>query len=222
MDKAICEVLQRCPLFNGFSGKEIEEILQIAGYRMVDYPPKEVYTLAGMPCKYADFIIEGEMVARMTGLSGRQVQIDRLKTGTMVAPAFIFARKNVMPVSVETSKKTRILRMQPSDLKMLIDSNERLRMNFIEQLSTIDVFLTGKLRMLSLFTVREKIAYFLIKVAKEQNSRTIMLDKSRQEIADMFGIQKFSLLRCLSELEDNGAIKIEGKQITILNADKMK
>ncbi|MDD7558154.1 MAG: helix-turn-helix domain-containing protein, partial [Porphyromonas somerae] len=47
------------------------------------------------------------------------------------------------------------------------------------------------------------------------------LSNSRQEIADTFGIQKFSLLRCLSEFEDNGAIKIDGKQITILNSDKL-
>ena len=50
----------------------------------------------------------------------------------------------------------------------------------------------------------------------------VTLDKTRQEIADSFGIQKFSLLRCLSEFEDLGAIKIEGKKITILNSDKMK
>jgi CRP/FNR family cyclic AMP-dependent transcriptional regulator len=76
--------------------------------------------------------------------------------------------------------------------------------------------------MLSLFTVREKVAYFLVKAAEHQQSRTITLDKSRQEIADMFGIQKFSLLRCLSEFVANGAIKIEGRQITILNSDKMR
>ena len=56
----------------------------------------------------------------------------------------------------------------------------------------------------------------------EQQSRTIRLDVSRQEMADIFGIQKFSLLRCLSEFEEKGAIRIEGKTITILNSDEMK
>ena len=175
-----------------------------------------------MPCKYADFILKGELISRMTGLSGKQVQIDRLKACVLIAPAFIFAKNNAMPVSVETAQHTTIMRMMPSELKHLIDTNERIRMNFIQLLSSIDVFLTQKLRMLSLFTVREKVAYFLMKAAKEQQSRTIKLSNSRQEIADTFGIQKFSLLRCLSEFEDNGAIKIDGKQITILNSDKMK
>lgn len=222
MEGSIYQILQTSPLFEGFSAREIEEMLSSTEYRIVEYPAKEIYTLAGLPCRYADFILRGELISRMTGLSGKQVQIDRLKACMLIAPAFIFAENNAMPVSVETAKPTTILRMMPSELKRLIDENEHLRMNFIRRLSSIDVFLTQKLRMLSLFTVREKVAYFLIKAAKEQQSRIIKLDKSRQELADMFGIQKFSLLRCLSEFEANGAIKIDGKTITILNSDKMK
>ena len=216
------ETLASSPFFNGLTAKEIQAILQTVNYKIVEYPAKEIYTLAGMPCKYADFILKGELISRMTGLSGKQVQIDRLKACIFIAPAFIFAKNNAMPVSVETAQHTTIMRMMPSELKHLIDSNERIRMNFIQLLSSINVFLTQKLRMLSLLTVREKVAYFLMKVAKEQQSRTIKLSNTRQEIADTFGIQKFSLLRCLSEFEDNGAIKIDGKQITILNSDKMK
>lgn len=222
MEVSMYETLTNSPFFNGLTAKEIKELLQTVNYKIVEYPAKEIYTLAGMPCKYADFILKGELISRMTGLSGKQVQIDRLKACVLIAPAFIFAKNNAMPVSVETAQHTTIMRMMPSELKHLIDANERIRMNFIQLLSSIDVFLTQKLRMLSLFTVREKVAYFLMKAAKEQQSRTIKLSNSRQEIADTFGIQKFSLLRCLSEFEDNGAIKIDGKQITILNSDKMK
>ncbi|EFB93782.1 MAG: Crp/Fnr family transcriptional regulator [Prevotella bivia] len=222
MEASMYEILTNSPFFNGLTAKEIKELLQTVNYKIVEYPAKEIYTLAGMPCKYADFILKGELISRMTGLSGKQVQIDRLKACVLIAPAFIFAKNNAMPVSVKTAQHTTIMRMMPSELKHLIDTNERIRMNFIQLLSSIDVFLTQKLRMLSLFTVREKVAYFLMKAAKEQQSRTIKLSNSRQEIADTFGIQKFSLLRCLSEFEDNGAIKIDGKQITILNSDKMK
>ena len=83
--------------------------------------------------------------------------------------------------------------------------------------SNIDVFLTQKMKILSLFTVREKVAYLLLERAGEQGSNEIHLERSRQEIADSFGIQKFSLLRVLSDLEKEGAIEIKGKIIKILN-----
>ena len=163
---------------------------------MVELAARETYVLAGMPCRYADIIVEGEMIARMSGLSGKQAQIERLGESMLIAPAYIFA--------------------------LLIDTDERIRWNFIQHLSRIDIFLSQKMRMLSLFSVKEKVAQYLIKMATEQQSRTIRLDVSRQEMADIFGIQKFSLLRCLSEFEEKGAIRIDGKTITILNSDDMK
>lgn len=121
------------------------------------------------------------MIARMSGLSGKQAQIERLGESMLIAPAYIFAHHNEMPVSVETSKKTTLLRMRPSELKLLIDTDERIRWNFIQHLSRIDIFLSQKMRMLSLFSVKEKVAQYLIKMATEQQSRTIRLDVSRQK-----------------------------------------
>ena len=111
--------------------------------------------------------------------------------------------------------------MQPEALKTLMDTDETIRMNFIRILSNIDVFLTHKMKILSLFTVREKVAYLLLERAGEQGSDEIYLERSRQEIADSFGIQKFSLLRVLSDLEKEGVIEIKGKNIKILDRHKL-
>src|SRR5574344_151264 len=100
MEQEILKALSVCPVFHEISMSDIEEILSGANYRIIEYAAKDVYILSGMPCQYADFIVEGEMIARMVGLSGKLVQIDRLRKGTLVAPAFIFAKNNLMPVSV--------------------------------------------------------------------------------------------------------------------------
>ncbi len=221
MDQNILKALSTCQLFHGIDSQEIEAILGGVSHKLVRYDKKDIYILAGMPCKYADIIVQGEMITRMVSLSGKTVEVSRLGTGDIVAPAFIFSNDRTIPVSVETDTETFILRFLPSEFEKLIDSDIRLRRNFIQTLSNIDVFLTKKMRVLSLFSVREKVAYFLTDTAKKQGSRTIQLDKSRQEIAESFGIQKFSLLRCLSELVDMGAIEVNGKKITILDERKL-
>ena len=210
-----------CSLFQGMSSEDINQLMSLVGYKLVSYKKKDIYLLAGMPCKFADIVIEGQLVARMVSLSGKSVEVSRLNAGDLLSPAFIFAHDNSMPVSVETDKPTLIFRLQPSTLKYLIDTNEIIRMNFIRTLSNINVFLTKKMRLLSLLTVREKVASFILETANKQQSNVIKLDKSRQEIAESFGIQKFSLLRCMSELVEVGAIKVEGKTITILDRSKM-
>ena len=125
-----------------------------------------------------------------------------------MAPALIFVPNSEMPVSVETEEPTRIFRMTPAELKRLIDSNERIRTNFILVLSQINYFLTQKMRVLALFSVREKVVSLLKQIASKQQSEVITLTRSRQQIADSFGIQKFSLLRVLATLEEEGAIRI--------------
>ncbi len=221
MDNKILKALKLCPLFAGMSDIEIEMTLSAAHYRIVEYDKKDVFSLTGMPCQYADIVISGVLICRMVGLSGKQVEVSRLTEGDIVAPAFIFAKNNKMPVSVETDTKVSVLRMKPEMLMELMNNDPKLNLNFIRVLSNIDVFLTKKMKVLSLLTVREKVAYFLREAAGKQGSLTIKIDQSRQEIADSFGIQKYSLLRVLSEMSANGTISINGKTITILDRSKL-
>ena len=221
MEKKIKDALTRCTLFNGVSEQRLEQLVASAKHKLVRFEKKDIYILAGMPYRHADIVIEGELVARMVSLSGKSVEVSRLVEGDLIAPAFIFAKDNLMPVSVETEKETTVMRLSKADFAELIDNDPVLRRNFIVTLSNIDVFLTKKMRVLSLFTVREKVGYFLKEASKKQRSDVVLLDKSRQEIAESFGIQKFSLLRTMSELQDAGAIRVEGKRITILDRGKL-
>lgn len=222
MERRLINALSLCPLFDGMSELQIEIAMSGVVYKLVDYDHKDVYALAGMPCKYADILVSGTLICRMVSFSGKQVEVSRLRKGNLVAPAFIFAKNKAMPVSVETDEHVTVLRMLPATLKQLIDHDETLRDNFIRILSNINAFLTHKLRVLSLFTAREKVAYLLLERAGEQNSNTIHLSRSRQEIADSFGIQKFSLLRVLSDFDKEGVIRVDGKTITILDRNRLK
>ena len=216
------QVLQKCPLFAGMSTLSIDLALGNISYQIINFAPRDVYTLAGMPCRFADIVLSGSLICRMVSLSGKQVEVTRLRPGNLIAPAFIFAKNNSMPVSVETDSEVTLLRMTPQTLKKLIDDDADIRMNYIRSLSNIDVFLTHKMKVLSLFTVREKVSYLLLERAGEQNSNTIRLTRSRQEIADSFGIQKFSLLRVLSEFEKEGVIRVDGKTIEIIDRSRLK
>lgn len=221
MNDNVMKALRACPLFAGMREMEIELTLDNVPHQCVSLPPHEVYALAGMPCRHVDIVVSGKLICRMAALSGKQVEVSRLRSGNLVAPAFFFSKDRCLPVSVETEGAVELFRMKPETLKALMDTDETLRMNFIRILSNIDVFLTKKMKILSLFTVREKVAYLLLERAGEQGSDEIHLERSRQEIADSFGIQKFSLLRVLSGLEEEGTIEIHGKNIRILNRRRL-
>ncbi|MBQ8988414.1 MAG: winged helix-turn-helix domain-containing protein, partial [Prevotella sp.] len=102
------------------------------------------------------------------------------------------------------------------DMKQLLQADPRLMMNFIHILSNIIAYLTKKVGMLSM-SVKEKVVIYLKELQQQQQSNDITLPLSRQAIASMFAIQKFSLQRCLNELQEEGAIKIDGKHIQIIS-----
>ena len=221
MERIVLKALQVCPLFEGFSVKDIEQIMDNIPYRLIKLDRKEVYLSAGTPCNFADIVVTGGVIARMEGPSGKYMQITSRTIGSLVNSAFIFGKNKIIPVNMMASKPTTILRMTPASLQMLININERFRFNFIKFLSGFCDGLGRKVRMLTLHTVREKVAIFLLEQSKLHKSDDFMLQKSRQEIAESFAIQKFSLQRCLKEFAADGIIQLNGKQIIILDKEKM-
>lgn len=222
MEQRVLNALTKCPLFAGMAPVEIEIAMAGVTYSIVNYDSHDIYALTGMPCKTLDIVIRGVLVCRMSSLSGKQVEVSRLHEGNLVAPAFILGKDTNMPVGVETDSDVTVLRMQKTVFHHLIGTHEQIRDNFIRVLSNINAFLTHRMRILTLFTVKEKVAYLLLELAGEQGSNVIHLSQSRQEIADSFGIQKFSLLRVLADFAKAGAIKINGREVTILDRSKMR
>ena len=222
MERNVLKALQLCPLFEGFAAKDIEQMMDSVSYQLIRIDKKEVFIPAGTPCKFADIVISGEIIARMEGPSGKYMQITSRTIGWLLDSAFIFGKNRIIPVNMVANKPTTILRMTPESMLMLLNIDERFRFNFIQLLSGFCDNLARKVRMLTLHTVREKVAIYLLEQSKLKNSDDFLLQKSRQEIAESFAIQKFSLQRCLKEFAANGFIKLNGKQIIILNREKLE
>ena len=57
MDDEILKTLELCPLFRGMTADHIEQLLNEISYKIVHFEKKDIYALAGYPCKYADIIL---------------------------------------------------------------------------------------------------------------------------------------------------------------------
>ena len=158
MEQRVLNALTKCPLFAVMAPVEIEIAMAGVTYSIVNYDSHDIYALTGMPCKTLDIVIRGVLVCRMSSLSGKQVEVSRLHEGNLVAPAFILGKDTNMPVGVETDTDVTVLRMQKTVFHHLIGTHEQIRDNFIRVLSNINAFLTHRMRILSLFTVKEKVA----------------------------------------------------------------
>ena len=215
MDIETLEGIRKCPLFNGLTDNEIIDLMHAIRYRVIRLYKGDFLFVAGEECIHANILIDGEVVAYLEGTSDRYIRMSTFHAGNMFAPAFLFAQERRYPVTVQATTNTKVLRIQSADFERLLELDYRLAKNFTVILSNLIAGLTKKVGML-LLSVREKIIFFLKEEQRRQQSNTIQLSMSRQELADHFGIQKYSLQRALNELQESGAIRIDGKTIEIL------
>lgn len=71
-------------------------------------------------------------------------------------------------------------------------------------------------------TLREKLLYLIQTETKQQDSKTIVLARSRQRIADALAVQKYSVLRCLGDLVRQGIISVKGRVITVIDSKRLQ
>ena len=218
MEQHISKLLATSPLFAQMAEPAIAQALDAVGWRAVTYRPHDVYALAGSACTYVDIVLTGEMVAA----SGRQAEVVRIYAGDVIAPCYLYAADRRMPVTIETEGEVTVLRMTRASLTQLIDNHARIRHNFIGILSDIGTYLASRLRFLSLLTVREKVIAYLHAEMRRQHSLTVSLPSTRAAIAQRFAIQKFSLLRCFAQLSAEGIIRVQGRQVNILDPSRLQ
>ncbi len=87
-------------------------------------------------------------------------------------------------------------------------------------LSNIVAFQAKKIGVLSM-NLREKIIHVLQEEKQKQNTNRLHLP-TRQELANMLGVQKYSVQRTLNELETEGIILLDGKYVEIVKPEKLK
>lgn len=217
MEKQYLMKLMNCQLFRDMTEAEITDALCNINYRVFKIPRKHLYAIDGASCNNTDIILSGSMVATMVGESGRQMVVIRIGCGDVIAACYYYGAIRELPVSLESETEMTILRFSQEALRKLVDSNPVVRWNYVCILSDIATYFASKIGFLSLLTVREKVIQYIKSEVKANKSLKIVLDKSRQKLADMFAVQKYSLQRALNKLSAEGIIHVDGREITVVN-----
>lgn len=222
MEYDLVTALSGSILFEGIEQSDIDTFLNKGVYKIKEYTKNDVFALAGDKVNHLMVVLHGSLIARMVSESGKSIQIDKIEAGRIVAPAMLFATSNLFPVNVIPEGDASVFFMHKDSFLKAMHQNERLLHNFIQIVSDINRFLSTKIHSLSLKTIRGKLAEYILQESKKQgNKQTIILTLTKQELADKFAVARQALSRSLSELEEDRLIILKGKEITILDRNKL-
>ncbi|NLO00710.1 MAG: Crp/Fnr family transcriptional regulator [Bacteroidales bacterium] len=212
--------LKRCPVFQGIDEKEASLLLEQVHYQIKVFKKHDIIALAGDQVKNLYIILKGSVSGEIHDYSGNTVKIEDIEAPRPLATAFLFGSENRFPVTVVARNDVTIFSMPIDDFLKLLHLNTRLLKNFLNSISSRAQFLSRKLNFLSIKTIREKIANYILQKAGDR-FHSIELKNTQQELADLFGVTRPSLARVLSEMQKEKLIIIDKRTVTILNKEKL-
>ena len=209
-----------CPLFKGMSKEEHDAFLERNINEIVKFEKGETVVRQGDTIRALYLLVEGVVRTQMITREGNILEIDLLEAVMPLASAFIYASNHKFPVDVICMEHCTFLKISKSAWLEEMVHNEKLLMNFLTLNSNMTVFLSQKIQMLSLKSLRHKLSVFLLeKTMPEKNY--FILKRSRTQLAEYFGVQRPSLARTIKELEDEKVITTSGRVVTILERNKL-
>ena len=93
----------------------------------------------------------------------------------------------------------------------------RVMVNYLNIVSGKAQFLTGKITFLSLKTIREKVAYYLMQRMRNGENGVVSMDVTQTSLADLFGVTRPSLTRTILDMEKQGILAWSRDSVTILS-----
>lgn len=212
--------LSYCPLFRGMTQREHDEFLDRNVREILTYEKGETVVRQGDPIQFVMLLVQGSVRTEMITMEGNVLDIDIMEAVIPLTPSFIYGVKNNYPVDVIAVEAAIFLKISKEAWLDEMANNKQLLTNFLTMNADFTLFLTNKLQMISLKSLRKKLATYFLEMTTAEDG-TLTLKRSRTELAEYFGVQRQSLARSLKEMEEDGIIQLEGRMVKILDRNQL-
>ena len=220
--KDIVNKLEENEFFNNLNHEEIEKLILNIEYSVKTYKKGTIIATEDDKCNSLGFVLDGAVEIQRIYLSGKQIVLKRLSNGDVFGEALIFSKKSNYPSTVVAFSECKVLYISKADILRLCTMDERVLGNFMSALSNKILMLNSKIKSIAFKSVKHKVINFILEQAKMQESETIKLKESKEEIASAMGIPRPSLSRELMNLRDLKYIEFDRNIIKILKIDELE
>ena len=203
----------QCPLCDSIPMESRESFLNDVRYAVRKYEKGDVVVMQGARYESLYILIRGEIVTEMADEKGDFMKVEHIKAPNPLATGFLFSTDNRSPVSA-ISKTTCMFVVIPKDnVYFLMRKYEAFMMAFLSYISNKMTFMSEKLRLVSLRTIRAKLAYYLLKESRGEQS--FQLKTSKEGIARLFSVSRPALVKVMGEMAEDGFIEVCRREVII-------
>ncbi len=209
-------------LFRGIDKEDIGEIIRNVHHQVRSYEAAEIIIHEEEEYNSLLILVQGTVSTEMMNPDGQVLVLEQLEAPATLAPGSLFASHPQIPVSVVAQNNCRALLISRNSMNQILATNPKVLTNFMEILSNRIQFLSNRLKSLQFQSLRSKFAQHILQMNTIQKSLNVTLQKTQQELSELFGVARPSLARVIREMHNEGLIHAQGKHITILNIESLR
>lgn len=213
--------ISSCPLFLNLPKADIESILERSVTEVREVERGNYVVRQGDVVQYLYLLVDGLVRTEMVTKEGNVVEIEFIEPVRPLAPAFLVATENRYPVDVITTEKSTFYLIAKSMWMKEMMLNEVLMANFMRVNSNMTVFLSKKVQMMSIKSLKAKLSLYILENTAPENN-TFIMRRTQSQLAEYFGVQRPSLARTLGGMIREGLISLHKKELKVLDRKKLE
>lgn len=208
--------LEKIPLLASLTPETHQEIARRAF--KTECRAGQTLLIEGNPAEFCYFLLSGDVRVVRMSIEGRVQVLARLSTGTPINIMSLLLEKRVNQASVETLTPITALALSAPDFDDLLERCHDFSIMLLRTFANRMAKITDLAAELSLYTVRARLAQFLIDLADKPSSQT---GWTQDEIAAQIGTVRDMVGRLLRDFESQGLIKRDRQQIILLDRQRL-
>ena len=209
------DVLEQSWLFQGLPVSQIEKLVNEIPHTVHSYEKEEAVFRPLETANRVGVILQGSVQSFKLFPNGNQVNVTIRTVGDIIGPAAALSVQGKYPFGVVALEETKVLMFRRNDYLRLLRRDHRLVENALSEISSITYMLQQRLELMSYHGIDQKIAFYLLSEALQNNISIVSIPGSMTKWALMMNVSRPSLYRELKKLEEQGLLRINSKEIEI-------
>ena len=211
------ELLRTVPIFSELTDGDIASLGRLTARRR--FPKDTVVFFENEEGDSFFMILEGRIKVTILGDDGREVILSMLGAGDFFGEMALLDNepRSATAIAVE---ETELLSLHRTDFQTVLTDNRSITTALIKILTARLRRANHQISTLALLDVYGRVARVIVDMAREEgrrlrDGRIAFRRATHQEIANRIGTTRETVTRMLKDLERQGLIHIEGKEIVV-------
>ncbi|MDO5717457.1 MAG: Crp/Fnr family transcriptional regulator [Tissierellia bacterium] len=218
------EFLKKCRLFQNLDCEDLEDLARSSDLKELKFNKGEFIFSVGDEADYLYILKSGIITVEKNDINGKRIIVNIFKKpGTIFGEVYLYLKDKSYDYSSVSITNSEIISIPRDFILNLGRQNKKYYMiivdNMLEILSSKAFHLNQKLLILSSYTLRQKIANYLLQFCDHDK---VSMNFNRKELAEYIGTTRPSLSRELINMSNEGLIKVNKGEIIILNREYLE